>query len=236
MEAANKKLIQAEKLASIGRISASIAHEIRNPLTSANLNIQKVMQGENLEEVQKEHLDLSREGIVQIEKFIKELLNFTRVSELNRESFSVQEIMEESIKMISDSLEGKRIKLSEYYEKDLPCVYVDGDKLRQVILNLLGNARDAVKEGGEIGIFAYLSKEEGRTMVSIEVIDNGCGIPERDIENIFEPFFTNKASGIGLGLANAKKIVEQHQGSIRVKESEQQGACFEITLPAEDEK
>ena len=236
MEAANKKLIQAEKLASIGRISASIAHEIRNPLTSANLNIQKVLQSENLEEVQKEHLNLSREGIVQIEKFIKELLNFTRVSELNKERFSVQEIIEESIKMISDSLEGKNIKLSEYYEKGLPWVYADGDKLRQVILNLLANARDAVKEGGEIGIFAYLSKEEGRTMVSIEVIDNGCGIPERDRENIFEPFFTNKSFGIGLGLANAKKIVEQHQGSIRVKESEQQGACFEIKLPAEDEK
>ena len=236
MEAANKKLVQAEKLASIGRISASIAHEIRNPLTSANLNIQKVQQSENLDEVQKEHLDLSREGIVQIEKFIKELLNFTRVSELNKGRFSVQEIVGESIKMISDSLEGKNIKLSEYYEKDLPWLNADGDKLRQVILNLLGNARDAVREGGEIGIFAYLSKEEGRKRVIIEVIDNGCGIPEMDRENIFEPFFTNKSSGIGLGLANAKKIVEQHQGSIRVKESEQQGACFEITLPAEDEK
>ncbi len=236
MEAANKKLIQAEKLASIGRISATIAHEIRNPLTSANLNIQKVLQGENLEEVQKEHLNLSREGIVQIEKFIKELLNFVRVSELNKERFSVHEIIEESVKMISDSLEEKKIKLSEYYKKDLPLVYVDGDKLRQVILNLLCNARDAVRKGGEIGIFAYLSKGEGRKKVIIEVIDNGCGIPDEDREKIFEPFFTTKSSGIGLGLANAQKIVEQHQGSIRVKETEQQGTSFEITLPAEDEK
>jgi len=229
-------LIQTEKLASIGRISASIAHEIRNPLTSANLNIQKVLQSENLEDVQKEHLNLSREGIVQIEKFIKELLNFTRVSELNKERFSVREITEESLKMISDSLQEKKIKLSEYYEKDLPSVYADGDKLRQVILNLLGNSRDAVKEGGEIGIFAYLSQAPGKKSVTIEVIDNGCGIPEMDRENIFEPFFTNKSSGIGLGLANAKKIVEQHQGSIRVKETEKQGTCFEITLPVEEEK
>ncbi|MBD3414904.1 MAG: HAMP domain-containing protein [Candidatus Aminicenantes bacterium] len=236
MEVANKKLIQAEKLASIGRISASIAHEIRNPLTSANLNIQKVLQSDKLEELEREHLDLSQEGIGHIEKFIKELLDFTRISELNMERFSIQEIIEESVKMISDSLEEKKIKLRTDFQENLPSLYVDGDKIRQVILNLLRNALEAVDKGGRIQISATLLKEGEKNAVKMEVMDNGSGIPNQERENIFEPFYTTKSSGIGLGLANAQKIIEQHQGSIRVKESEEGGACFEIILPVEGDK
>ncbi len=236
MEAANKKLVQAEMLASIGRISASIAHEIRNPLTSANLNIQKVLQSDGLEEIEKEHLCLSQEGISHIEKFIKELLNFTRVSELNKDNFSVQEIIDESIKMISNSLEEKNIKLHTLYQDAIPSLYVDGDKLRQVLLNLLRNAREAVEEGGKIKISASPSRIDEKKAVKIEVSDNGCGIPEKEKENIFEPFYTTKSSGIGLGLANAKKIIEQHRGTIKVKEVKEKGICFEITLPVEEDK
>lgn len=236
MKAANKKLIQAEKLASIGRMSASIAHEIRNPLTSANLNIQKVLQSEHLKQLEREHLNLSQEGIGHIEKFIKELLNFTRVSELNKDCYSIQEIMDESIKMISSSLDEKNIKLHTHFQEDLPSLFVDGDKIRQVILNLLRNSCEAVEEGGEIKILASLSQLNGKKAVRIEIMDNGPGIPEKDKENIFEPFFTTKSSGIGLGLANAKKIVEQHHGMIRIKEAKEQGACFEINLPAEEQK
>lgn len=235
MEAANKKLIQAEKLASIGRISASIAHEIRNPLTSANLNIQKVLESEHLKKLEREHLNLSQEGIGHIEKFVKELLNFTRVSELNKDRFSVQEIVDESIKMIYNSLEEKKIKIHKKFRENLPSLYVDGDKIRQVILNLLRNSCEAVDECGEIKIFVSSSKLNENKAVQIEIIDNGPGIPDKEKKNIFEPFFTTKSSGIGLGLANAKKIVEQHQGFIRIKEIKEQGTCFEITLPAEEE-
>jgi len=236
MEAANKKLVQAEKLASIGRMSASIAHEIRNPLTSAKLNLQKVLQSEQLKQTEREHLNISQEGIGHIEKFIKELLNFTRVSELNKNYFSVREIIEESIKMMSNSLEEKNIKLHTYFQEDLPSLFVDGDKIRQVILNLLRNACEAVKKRGEIKISASRSQWNGQKAVQIEILDSGPGIPEKEMENVFEPFFTTKSSGIGLGLANAKKIVEQHQGMIRIKGAKEQGACFEITLPAEEQK
>jgi len=110
MEAANRRLIQAEKLASIGRISASIAHEIRNPLTSVKLNIQKVMESENLDNMDREHLDISQEGIGHIENFIKEMLNFTRLSELQQDFFSVEQIVDETIKMIRDTLKLKNVE------------------------------------------------------------------------------------------------------------------------------
>ncbi len=233
METAHKRLLQAEKLASIGRISAGIAHEIRNPLTSVKLNIQKLERSENMDEVEKEHLSLAQEGIKHMEKAIKDLLDFTRVSELHRSRFSIVQIMEESIKTLSDYLNLKKVSLKMHYEDHLPEVFVDGDKLRQVFLNILRNAYEAVDEGGEIGVSLSRLKEKSGDKVRVEISDNGCGIPEEEKDLIFEIFYTTKASGIGLGLAIAKKIIEQHSGTIRVKNNQRKGICFEISIPCE---
>jgi signal transduction histidine kinase len=236
METANRKLIQAEKLASIGRLSASIAHEIRNPLTSVKLNIQKVLESERLDTPEIDHLSLSQEGISQIEIFIKELLNFARVSELNLDLFSMEQIIDSSLKMMADSFELKKIVLIKNFQEDLPQLEVDGDKLRQVFLNVLHNACEAVDVGGEVTISLSLHEKGQKKKMKIEVSDNGAGIPKKDLENIFEPFFTTKSSGIGLGLANARKIIERHKGVIKVKTAEGKGSTFEILLPYRGEK
>ena len=235
MEDANRRLIQAEKLASIGRISASIAHEIRNPLTSVKLNIQKLMQNEQLDEEEREHLSISQEGIGQIEKFIKELLNFTRVPDLNPERFSVVQIVEESLKMMRNSFLEKKIVVEKNFAADLPAVVVDGDKMRQVFLNILRNAVEAVEEGGKIGLKLSRITENGLPRIRVKISDDGCGIPEKDWENIFEPFYTTKPSGFGLGLSNARKIVEQHRGSIKVTKTKGRGTTFEVRIPCEVE-
>ena len=236
MEAANRKLIQAEKLASIGRISASIAHEIRNPLTSVKLNIQKVMESENLDGMDKEHLDISQEGIGHIETFIKELLNFTRVSELQLNYFSAKQIVDESVKMIRNTLRLNDVELVIEIQEELPQVFVDGDKIRQVLLNILHNSCEAVDRGGKIIIALSLLKGRRGRKLRIRISDNGPGIPKNDGENIFEPFYTTKSMGIGLGLANARKIIEQHKGSIRALNYDKPGAEFEILIPCEEEK
>ena len=236
MEVASNKLIQAEKLASIGRISAGIAHEIRNALTSVKLNIQKLVQSDRLDETEKEHLSISQEGIGQMEKFIKELLDFTRVSELNLDRFSIEQILDESIKTLADTLELKKVVLEKSYEEGLPQVLVDADKLKQVFLNILRNAYEAVEEKGKINIFLSLLKEQERSKIRIFISDNGSGIPEESRETVFEPFYTTKASGIGLGLPIARKIIEQHRGTIRVRENAAQGTSFEILIPTEEER
>jgi signal transduction histidine kinase len=234
MEEANKRLVQAEKLASIGRLSATIAHEIRNPLTSVKLNIQKLLQDDGLGEEEKEHLGLSAEGISQIEKFIKELLDFARVSVLNLDRFSIVQITEEALKMMRDAFREKRIVLERSYADDLPQVLVDGDRMRQVLLSVLRNALEAVDEGGRIAV--TLSLPGGQpNRIQIRISDNGCGIPEKDREMIFEPFFTTKPTGFGLGLSNARKIIEQHRGSIRVQKKRGRGTTFEILIPCEVE-
>ncbi len=235
MEDANKRLIQVEKLASIGHISTGIAHEIRNPLTSVKLNIQKLSEKENLDEFERLNLEISQEGIAQIEKFIKELLNYARVSELNLDSFSIEQIIDGSIKMIADSLELKNIKLEKKYAPNLPQLRVDADKVRQVILNILRNCMEAAAAGGQIWIEVSLIEPAIGPRLMVEISDNGKGVPQKDWENVFEPFYTTKASGIGLGLAIARKIIEQHQGTIRVKSRDGQGSCFEILFPFESE-
>jgi signal transduction histidine kinase len=236
VEAANRKLIQAEKLASIGRISASIAHEIRNPLTSVKLNIQKVMESEYLDSIDKEHLDISQEGIGHIETFIKELLNFTRVSELHLNYFSAKQIIDESVKMIRNTLKLNDVELVIEIQEELPQVFVDGDKIRQVLLNILHNACEVADRGGKIIISLSLLKGRRGEKLRIQISDNGPGIPKKDREYIFEPFYTTKSTGIGLGLANARKIIEQHKGSIRIINYDKPGACFEILIPCEEEK
>jgi len=236
MEEANRCLVQHEKLASIGRMAATIAHEIRNPLTSVKLNIQKVAEEERFAEAVKAHLGLSLEGIDQIERFIKELLNFTRVPELILERWPVDQIVEESLKMIRDTLAQKKISVEKACAEGLPPVLADADKLRQVFLNVLRNAHEALDAGGKITVGCDTVAEGGRTMVRVRISDNGPGIADRDRPNIFEPFYTTKPSGFGLGLANARKIVEQHNGTIGVGKKRGRGSAFVILIPAEEAK
>jgi len=236
MEDAHRQLVQAEKLASIGRISATIAHEIRNPLTSVKLNIQKVLQEAKLDELEREHLSISQQGVAQIEKFIKELLDFTRVTSLHCERFSVEQILDEAIKTLAESLRLKKVNVEKTAPSNLPAVLVDADKMRQVFLNVLHNAWEAVDEGGRINADLSCITEDGVKKIRIKISDNGIGIPEKDWENIFEPFYTTKPSGIGLGLANARKIVAMHKGSIRVVKKKGRGTTLEIRIPCEEEK
>jgi signal transduction histidine kinase len=113
----------------------------------------------------------------------------------------------------------------------LPQAYVDADRLRQVFLNVLRNSYEAIEEGGRIEVSVRMNGTKDKPGFEIRISDNGCGIPEQDWENIFEPFFTTKTSGAGLGLANARRILDQHGGTIRVIKKEGKGSCFFITLP-----
>jgi signal transduction histidine kinase len=234
MEDANRKLVRHEKLASIGRMAATIAHEIRNPLTSVKLNIQKVAEEEGAAEAVKANLGLSLQGIDQIERFIKELLNFTRVPELSLERWPVAQIVEEALKMVQDVLAAKGIVVERTCAEGLPSVLADGDKLRQVFLNVLRNAHEALETGGRITIACDAVDDGRRKKVRVRIADNGPGIPEKDRPNIFEPFFTTKPAGFGLGLANARKIVEQHNGTITLSRKRGRGSVFIILIPAEE--
>jgi signal transduction histidine kinase len=199
------------------------------------LNVQKIAEEENRPAAEMEHLALSMEGIGQIEKFIKELLNYTRVAELALERFPPAQILDESLKTLKETFAQKAIVLEKSIAENVPAVVVDADKIRQVFLNILRNAQEAMEPGGRISVSLDTVESGGRTDVRVRISDSGPGIPEKDRENIFEPFFTTKPSGFGLGLANARKILEQHNGSIRLGRKRGRGSVFIILIPAEEE-
>jgi signal transduction histidine kinase len=183
-----------------------------------------------LKKDEKEHLEIAQEGINQIDKIVKDLLDFARVSKLNLEYFPISQIIEEAIKFTSDALKNREIIIEKKFQPDLPLAKVDVDKMRQVFINILLNSIDAIREKGKIKISAHMKNGK---YIKIKFVDNGCGIEENILPNIFEPFFTTKASGTGLGLANAKKIIEQHNGVINVHSKIGEGTAFEILIPKE---
>jgi signal transduction histidine kinase len=136
--------------------------------------------------------------------------------------------------MLKDVLERKRIVVAKQFSPDLPAVLVDADKMRQVFLNLLRNAEEALEPGGRIEVSVDLAVSGGQKRIRVRLSDDGPGIPDKDRDNIFEPFFTTKPSGFGLGLANARKIVEQHNGSIRLSRRRGRGTSFVILIPGEE--
>jgi signal transduction histidine kinase len=174
------------------------------------------------------------EGIGQIERFIKELLNYTRVAELALDRFSLEQVLEESLKMLRESLGRRGIRIEKSVAPGLPPVLVDGDKMRQVFLNILRNAEEALDAGGRIRVAMDTVEDGGRRSVRVRISDDGPGIRAKDRDNIFEPFFTTKPAGFGLGLANARKIVEQHGGTIELVAGDGPGTSFVILIPCEE--
>ena len=136
--------------------------------------------------------------------------------------------------MVKDILAEKGIVVERACAADLPPVLVDADKMRQVFLNILRNAHEALEPGGRISIACDAVKAGGRPMVRVRIADNGPGIPDHVRPNVFEPFFTTKTSGFGLGLPNARKIVEQHSGAIHLGRKRGRGTSFIVLIPAEE--
>ena len=233
IERTSRRLIEVEKLATIGRLAAAMAHEIRNPLTAIKLNIQKVGRSPSLDVHEKEQVEIAESGIHQVERIVKELLAYAREPILTKDVFSLDNLVDDALKFVKDQFEEKNVRIVKEYGTDIPPLLVDGDKLRQAFLNILLNSAEAVGTGGKIVVRTALSTEKPhRAMVQIE--DDGTGIEEKEIQSIFEPFFTTKSLGTGLGLTNARKVVELHNGTVDVKSTVSLGTTVTINLSYED--
>ena len=247
------QLIQAEKLESIGRLAAGVAHEVKNPLALLLLGVDYLSQGiepddENVATILKQ----MRDAVDRADRIVRGLVDFSSQRSLSREPTELSHIIDEVLLLVKHELTKSSVKVSVRIEKDLPLVYLDMSKFEQVIINLIINAVHAMSamETRQIKIRARAEaldtvvKNEGarkrevfRTgdrVVILEIIDNGCGIAPSDSNKLFDPFFTTKATGLGtgLGLSVARRIVELHGGQLslvnRVKE---QGVIARIILP-----
>lgn len=224
-----KKMMQQEKLVSIGRLSAGVAHEINNPLTTI-LTSSMLLQ-EDLDEGTEMHKELtiiSNEAL-RCRKIVKSLLDFARESKATIKIGDLNKVIQDSMVLTRKQAVFKNITLTATLADNLPKLSMDSDKIQQTIINLTLNAIEATPSGGEIRISSeYL---EDRKSVEVKVSDTGEGIESEKLNKIFDPFFTTKQNGTGLGLAISHGIVEQHGGNIRVESTVGEGTTFYVTLP-----
>jgi signal transduction histidine kinase len=236
IERTSRRLNEVEKLATIGRLAAAMAHEIRNPLTAVKLNIQKFGKSPSLAPHEREQVEIAQSGIRQVERIVKDLLDYARAPKLAKDWFSLDTLMEDALRFAEDQLEEKKARVVREYASELPPIMVDGDKLRQAFLNILLNASEAVASNGEVVVRTGLEETDGSRLAVVQIEDNGCGIEAKQLKSIFEPFFTTKSLGTGLGLTNARKMIELHRGGVEVSSVVSSGTTVTITLPYREDQ
>jgi len=237
LEETQRQLFQSEKLAALGKLSAGIAHEIRNPLTSIKILIHSLVDEQATEASREKDLAVIEAEIERVNKIIKQFLDFARPRPPSLEPGGVREVLEETLALLGYEMEGQKITVERSYDPDLPPVLMDREQMKQVFLNLMLNAIQAMERGGNLRVALRWkptpSGDEGRSAAEIAIQDGGPGMAEDIRSRIFEPFFTTKEEGIGLGLPIAQRIVEEHGGRIRVESRVGEGTTFTITLPIE---
>lgn len=225
----NDHLIRTEKLVAMGTLSAGVAHEVNNPLASISSLIQMMQARKNLDDETLEMLRLVLLQITRITQVTKDMMDFARVRPAAKTIFDINSLLESSLRLASFDKSFQNLKINKFYDTETINVYADQDQLQQVFLNLFLNARDAMPEGGEIGISTSLEDNE----LKIEIADSGSGIREKNLKKIFDPFYTTKTAGkgTGLGLAVCYGIITAHEGRIEVQSNSLGGTSFIIFLP-----
>jgi len=225
------QLLISEKLASVGKLASGIAHEIGNPLSIISGYLEMISRSKNLEEREKDSLARVEEELKRIHQIIRELLDYSRPPSPQIEMLDVNQVVLESLKLIEVQKDSRKVKTNLYLNQRLPPFPASRNQLKQVLLNLLFNALDAMPEGGNLKIKTF-SSETDSGEVAIEVIDTGVGIPAENLTKIFDPFFTTKepGKGVGLGLSISLKLIEAMNGKIEVESNPQEGSTFRIKL------
>jgi len=223
------ELEDARRLAALGQFAAAIAHDIRTPLTSISLNVQILRRKLHLPDDDREHLDIALEELARLDRSVAEILDFAKPVKLVPQAIDVGELLEDTTRGLTPVLSEKGVELKWEPQGELPVVHGDRQRLRQVLVNLVGNAADASTPGAAVTLRA---KPDG-TQVAIEVEDHGRGIAHDDLPRIFEPFFTTRPDGTGLGLAICHKVVRAHGGDIQVRSTPGAGSTFTILLPSQ---
>ncbi len=231
-----EQLNQASKMASIGELVDSVAHEINTPTGIISAHIDGLMLKENYEGEVGNVLNIVKRQTLRISDYTKSLLNYSQRMTFKPETINIKDLTEECLYLLGHRFKAKQISIIKNYNNSIPLIKADQRQLEQVLINILNNAVDAVKMRGEITVTILPSnkKIEG---IEIEIKDNGIGIAKENIEKVFNPFFSTKlkSNGTGLGLSIAKAIIARHKGNISLKSVEGKGTAFIIFLPLKAE-
>jgi signal transduction histidine kinase len=234
LEQVQEEARRAERLAALGQLSAGLAHEIRNPLGvikgSAEMLNKKL---QTTDAVTSELAGYISSEVNRLNTIVTRFLDFARPHELELHSQEIPALVDRALKAVRDRWPEAKVEVERQYADNLPNVPVDRDLCEQVFTNLFLNAYEAMgTDGGKLRVAIEPAESDGRRGVEVRIEDTGPGIPLELREQIFNPFFTTKKSGVGLGLSIVSKIVDDHRGWIRVSSDTGQGACFRVFLPA----
>jgi two-component system, NtrC family, sensor kinase len=222
-------LVQSEKLASLGKMAAGVAHEINNPLTSILLNTHLMLEKLDPRHGFFENLSLIADETSRCTEIVKGLLEFARQTPPQKTFTDVRELIERTAQLLDNQASFQNIRIVRDFDPGLPPIKLDKSKIQQVFWNLMLNAFEAMPKGGQLTVSGRLSPD--KKYVQIQFIDSGVGIAKENINKLFDPFFTTKSSGTGLGLAVTYGIIEQHDGKIEVKSEIGQGTVFTLSFP-----
>jgi signal transduction histidine kinase len=234
LERSQEYLLQSEKWAMVGKLAAGVAHSIRNPLTSVKMRLFSLERHLHLSSTQKEDFEVISEEIRHIDAIVRNFLEFSRPPKLKIARVSPSEVVDSALQLLRHRLDLYGVKVEVKRDGLLPEILADPEQLKEVLVNLLINACEAMPGGGQVTI------SEGATAnpraVVLRVTDNGPGIPKSIQDKVFQPFYSTKEEGTGLGLSIASRIVDEHGGTVTLESRENEGATFIITLPFREEE
>jgi two-component system NtrC family sensor kinase len=225
----HSQLFRSEKLASLGKLAAGVAHEINNPLTGILTNSSLLLEDLEQGDPKREDVEIIVKETIRCREIVKRLLDFARQTKPQKKLTNVNSLIENIILLVRNQASFRNIEIEKHLEENLPSILSDTDQIQQVFVNIILNAAEAMTTGGRLSIASALSKD--RQFINVAFVDSGPGIPEEHRERIFDPFYTTKEHGTGLGLAISYGIVEQHGGTISVESSIGKGSTFMVQLP-----
>ncbi len=235
LEKSREHLLHSEKMAMVGKLAAGMAHSIRNPFTSIKMRLFSLSRSSNMSETQMDDINVISEEIRHIDTIVQNFLEFSRPPRLKKRVISPSRVVDSAIQLLERRLKSYDVEVSVVREKMATEILADPEQLKEVFVNLVVNACEAMKNGGMIVITEEeVRREIGNRRIVIRVGDNGPGIPPVICRKIFQPFYSTKEEGTGLGLSIVSRIIEEHEGTIEVDSKEGRGTTFTIGLPVKE--
>jgi two-component system NtrC family sensor kinase len=236
LDTAQAQLLQSAKLAAVGELSASVAHEINNPLYAARNSLYLIEQDLPSDSPQRAFLEIAQNELGRIARIITRMRDFYRPARAELTPTSINDLLKETVELVHTHLRHSHVTVTNDLDPNLPLITAHGDQLRQVFLNIVLNACDAMPNGGELEVQTHYlnSTNEQLPTIMVQIADTGAGVPPEHLPYLFEPFYTTKPQGTGLGLAISAHIITQHEGQISVESTTGIGTTFTITLPVKE--
>ena len=226
-----RRIRESERLAYIGQLTTSLAHEIRNPLSSVKMNIQILLKKLQLNGNDKRRMEIMAHEISNLERILEEMLDFARPIKLDLKHTSINDVVNSCLEIMEATIKERNILIKTKLSKDIPLIEMDREKMEQAIINVILNSIDVLPDSGEIEIITrHILKNGG--MLKVQINDYGPGMKDEELPYIFDPYFSMKKKGTGLGLTNVKKIVESHGGVVKASKRYPKGMRLDFMIPS----